>query len=430
MKITILTAGSRGDVQPFIALGMGLKKAGHDVAICTSSSFEGFVTGYGLGYAFMNDELVKFVKTAEGRDAFEASSNMFGWMKKALELMKKFKPVVLRMLDEEWAAARDSEAIIYYPKALGGYHIAEKLRVPAFMSLPMPLATPTRAFPCPIFPDLKLGGWYNRLSYKFLPLMGFSYAGVINKWREEVLGLPRRPFLASRLVQGNGQPVPTLYCYSTHIVPRPDDWPETTIATGYWFLDGDTGWRPPAGLTEFLAAGPPPVYVGFGSIAGRNPERTTGIVLDALARSGQRGLIARGWGGLETSDLPRSVFSITSAPHEWLFPQVRAVVHHGGAGTTAAGLRAGKPTVVCPFFGDQPFWGKRVFELGAGPKPIHQKRLTTDKFAAAVRQAVTDDGMRRRAAKLGEKIRNEDGVARAVEYINDTLSTSPRIRPA
>jgi len=175
-------------------------------------------------------------------------------------------------------------------------------------------------------------------------------------------------------------------------------------------------------LVDFLAAGLPPVYIGFGSIAGKSPAKTTTIVTEALKKSGQRGIIATGWGGLEASLLPETMFTIDQAPHNWLLPHVAAVVHHGGAGTTAAGLRAGKPTIICPFFGDQPFWGSRISELRVGPEPIPQKELTVENLATAIHVAVTDENMGRRAAALGEKIRIEDGVGRAVQFIEQAVT--------
>jgi UDP:flavonoid glycosyltransferase YjiC (YdhE family) len=149
----------------------------------------------------------------------------------------------------------------------------------------------------------------------------------------------------------------------------------------------------------------------------RKPEETTDLVLQALARAGQRGVLSSGWGGLKKEDLPETVFMIGSMPHSWLFPQMAAVVHHGGAGTTAAGLRAGIPAIVTPYFGDQPFWGQRVYELGVGPRPIPRQRLTADRLAESIRCAVTDMAMREKAARLGERIRAENGIARAVEVI-------------
>jgi sterol 3beta-glucosyltransferase len=210
-------------------------------------------------------------------------------------------------------------------------------------------------------------------------------------------------------------------------VPRPADWPATVAVTGYWFLDEGADWQPPRALVDFLEAGPPPVFVGFGSMAGRDPDRLGRAVLAALARAGQRGVVVTGWGGLRVDDPPPGVFVAEAVPYDWLLPRVAAVVHHGGAGTIAAGLRAGKPTVVCPFVADQPFWGARVHALGAGPAPIPQRRLSAEALAGAIRVAVGDDGMRERAAALGAAIRGEDGVAAAVALLGAPATTG---RPA
>jgi sterol 3beta-glucosyltransferase len=193
--------------------------------------------------------------------------------------------------------------------------------------------------------------------------------------------------------------------------------------TGQWFLDRPADWTPPEDLSRFLAAGPAPVFVGFGSIAGRSPSQTTALVLEALQIAGQRAVVVTGWGGLCTIQAPATVQFVDAAPYEWLFPHTAAVVHHGGAGSTAEGLRAGKPSVICPFFGDQPFWGKRVYALGAGPRPLPQKGLTAQALALAIKTAVTDAGIRRRAEALGEKLRAEKGVQRAVQLIHAALDS-------
>jgi sterol 3beta-glucosyltransferase len=198
--------------------------------------------------------------------------------------------------------------------------------------------------------------------------------------------------------------------------------------TGYWFLDHPPDWQPPADLVDFLESGPPPIYVGFGSMPSRDPEKICRIVLHALRQSGQRGVIATGWEGLSQSDLPDEVFVIEAVPHDWLFPRMAAVVHHGGAGTTGAGLRAGVPNIVVPISNDQPFWARQVKALGAGPAPIPRKRLTADRLAHAISVAVTDESIRKRAAELGETIRAEDGVVNAVRIINQTLGGSPTNR--
>jgi UDP:flavonoid glycosyltransferase YjiC (YdhE family) len=172
---------------------------------------------------------------------------------------------------------------------------------------------------------------------------------------------------------------------------------------------------------NFLQSGPPPVYIGFGSMVNSKPEETTALVLQALARTGQRGVLSAGWGGLMKADLPETVFMIGSIPFSWLFPQMAAVVHHGGAGTTSMGLRAGIPSVITPFMGDQPFWGQRVYELGVGSRPIPLRHLTVERLAESIRCAVSDTAMREKAARLGKLIQAENGIARAVAIIEQNI---------
>lgn len=423
MNILILTIGSRGDIQPFVALGKGLSARGHTVTVCTAAMYESFVTEHGLNYAYMTDEMIRLTDTVDGQRTVESGGKGFG-------LINRVKPIIRQMLDQAWEAAQGADAIVYHPKTLAGYHIAEKLNLPVFMSMPLPAFTPTAAFPNPILPPtIRLGGAFNRLSYAVTRMVGMPFYGVVKDWRASV-GLPPRSRFASEIVLPDGSPMPTLYSYSPRVVPSPPDWPATTVATGYWFLDQMENWQPPAALTAFLDSGEPPVYVGFGSMAGTDPEVKARLVLDALAQAGQRGIIASGWGGLKASALPDTVFMLEQAPHDWLFPRVKAVVHHGGAGTTAAGLRAGKPHVICPFLGDQPFWGQRTYALGVGAHPIPQKQLTADKLASAIRTVVADAEMQRRADALGTDIRAEDGVGRAVTMIETALQAGHPIQHA
>jgi UDP:flavonoid glycosyltransferase YjiC (YdhE family) len=234
--------------------------------------------------------------------------------------------------------------------------------------------------------------------------------------RKKILGLPPASFFGPKPAPST-QALPTLYGFSPYVISSPSDWDGNNHVTGFWFLDSANDWIPPLDLLDFLQAGSPPVYIGFGSMSTRKPEETTDLVIDALHRTNQRALLASGWGGLQKSDLPDSVFMIDSIPHAWLFTRVSAVVHHGGAGTTAAGLRAGVPSIVIPFFGDQPYWGQRIADLGVGPAPIPRQKLTDERLAQAIQIAITDKAMRQRAADLGSKIQAEDGVACAVEII-------------
>jgi UDP:flavonoid glycosyltransferase YjiC (YdhE family) len=407
MKILILTLGSRGDVQPYVALGAGLRSAGHAVTLTTLESFAPMAAEQGLGFHPLRGELLELMQAPAGKAALAGKGN-------PLALLRQVMPMYRAMLEEEWAAAAGAELVIYHPKALGGHSIAEKLGIPGILALPLPLYSPTAAFPSPILPFASLGPALNRLSHgAAVGLASASVRGVLNRWRKEALGLPpARDELMLR-----GRPVLRLYGYSPAVLPPPADWDGNSVATGYWFLDRPAGWEPPQPLAAFLRAGPPPVYVGFGSMPAQDAERLTATVLAALERAGQRGVLATGWGGLAAADLPPHVYLLDAAPHDWLFPQMAAVVHHGGAGTTGAGLRAGAPTVICPFFGDQPFWGRRVAALGVGPAPIPQRQLSAERLGDAIRTAATDGAMRERAAALGARISGEDGVARAVALI-------------
>lgn len=406
-QITILTLGSRGDVQPYVALGAGLQAAGHRVALATADQFAELTTQAGLEHRPISAEFLELATSQQGKQAFAGKGLS------RLNLMKQVMPMLRRMLDNIWQVAQDSQAIVYHPKAMGGYHLAEKLNIPAFLAMAAPAYSPTRQFATPLLLSSNLGPLFNKLSYNLLLwAVSAPYRGLINQWRKEALSLP--PFKDDNVLRD--KPVTKLYCYSPHLVPTPADWGADTVATGFWFLPAPQNWQPPTELVNFLEASPRPVYIGFGSMPSEDAEAKTRLVLEAVRQASVRAVLATGWGGLAAAS-NENVFALKEAPHSWLFPRMAAVVHHGGAGTTGEGLRAGKPSLICPFFGDQPFWGGRVAALGVGPTPISQKALTAEKLAAALRTLTTDAEMQRRAAELGQKICAEDGVARAVEVI-------------
>jgi UDP:flavonoid glycosyltransferase YjiC (YdhE family) len=201
------------------------------------------------------------------------------------------------------------------------------------------------------------------------------------------------------------------------------DWMPNVAVTGYWFTPGDPGWKPPLELQTFLGDGPPPIYIGFGSMPERRPDDLADIVVRALRRARLRGVLGAGWANLEAyGGNGPEVQIVADPPHQWLFPRVSAVVHHGGAGTTHTGLRAGRPTVIVPFLTDQPFWGRRVVATGVGPEPIPRRHLSVEALAAAIHRAVTDPGVLTRAARMGTRIEREDGVAQAVDHFERAVS--------
>jgi sterol 3beta-glucosyltransferase len=408
MHIAILTTGSRGDVQPYVALGVGLQAAGHTVTIVTGASFTPLITEHGLQHAPLQPDLMALLATPEGRAAI-AGRNPLG-------AIKKVRPLLRTMLDQCWTATAGADGIVYNPKALAGYHIAEKRGLPAVLAHPVPTFSPTAAFAVPAISLPNMGGTLNRLSYAvFLRAATASVRGIVNAWRTNELGLAP---VQNEYVR-DGQPVPTLYGCSPAIVPPPTDWPTTTVMTGGWLLDAPA-WEPPTDLLAFLDAGPPPIYIGFGSMVGQDSAKLTVLVLDALRHADLRAVLATGVGALNPAN-GRDTYILDAAPHTWLFPRMAAIVHHGGAGTTAAAAHAGKPQIICPFFGDQPFWGRRIAALGAGLPPLPQKRLTVQQFAAALHHVHTDEQMRQRAAALGVRVRAENGVGHAVQHIDALL---------
>jgi sterol 3beta-glucosyltransferase len=424
MKVLILTVGSRGDVQPYVALGQGLKDAGHDVFVSTCQRFETFVSDHGLNYLYMNDQIMALMDSDQGREVMEETTSIFQVIKNTIKLVKKVTPLQREMLKDSWLAAEQCQPdlIIFHPKAYGGPSIAEKMRIPVILAIPLPMLVPTTQQPVWSPSRISLGGWFNKLTY-VIPqkLMKFSVGKLVKESRE-LHGLPYQPKGFDILHDNEGKHIPVFHCYSGSVSPRPNDWPQNVVTTGYWFLQENKNWQPPDALQRFLEAGDPPVYVGFGSMAGRDPERLTSIVIKALQKANVRGIIATGWGGLTVSQLPDSIFKIDQVPHEWLFPKVAAVVHHGGAGSTAAGLRAGRPTIVCPFFGDQPYWGARVYALGVGSKPLPQKKLSVDDLAAAIVEVTSNQKIRKNAQLIGDKLSHENGVANALGIIENILA--------
>ncbi|MBN2047451.1 MAG: glycosyltransferase family 1 protein [Anaerolineaceae bacterium] len=417
MKITIFAAGSRGDIQPCVALGKGLRQAGYDVRLAAPADFSAFVSGHGLDFYPLRGDVQAIMASDTGRKFMESGGG--NPLKSISAVRELIAPVVMEMAMDVLAACEDADALV----CLGvfsafGQAVAELLCIPQINVEPTPLLT-TRAFPAPSWPIQRdLGGWHNLLSgAAMLQVVWLWYRPFVNDFRERI-GLPA---YRARDYHRSFRTVPMLGAYSPQVIPHPGDWPESLRITGYLFLDGQAGWQPSPELEAFLGAGDPPVYIGFGSMAGKNPENLAEIAAEALDKSGQRGLLLTGWGGLKPGAQSERVFVLDSAPHSWLFPRMAAVVHHGGAGTTAEGLRAGVPNVITPFVLDQHFWGARVRALGVGPAPIPQKKLGASSLADAINAAVTDGKMRQRARSMGEAIRAEDGVGSAVKAVKHLL---------
>lgn len=414
MKITLLTVGTRGDVQPYLALSVGLQKAGHQVKIATSPNFEALIRSYGVDFApvqfnpqeiLQHPSLQKLLKSRNLVRQLRAFRQIFG-------------DGIPLLFNDFWQACQGAEGIVYTITGHGGYDIAEKMQIPLVMASLQPFF-PTRQFPTFFFPPVTfLGGGYNWLSHKIVErALWFNFGQYVNQWRREKLGLQPMVSFGDMFRRLDQAGVPWLLGYSRHILPKPEDWSDNFKTTGYWFLPRPADWKPDPALMRFLEAGPSPVYIGYGSMKDNNPEHLTQLALKALADTGQRGILLSGWGGLKARDLPATVYQVEAVAHDWLFPQTAVAVHHGGAGTTGASLMAGKPTVITPFAFDQYSWQNVVCDLGVGPHAPSIRRLTPQGLAEAIATAVQDQSMRTKAQELGTKIQAEEGVGSAVQII-------------
>lgn len=402
-RITCLTIGSRGDVQPCIALCRGLKAEGHKVKIATHTEFGPWIRSHGIDFQPVAGEPAEIMRLCVENDMFTVSFFR--------EALSKFTGWIDELLDSAWHACQDTDILIESPSAMAGIHIAEALQIPYFRAFTMPW-TRTRAYPHAFtVPNQKMGGNYNSFSYvMFDNLFWAPISGQVNRWRRKALGLP--PITLDRMAANKA---PFLYNFSPSVVAPPLDFNHWIHITGYWFLDEGKEYEPPSDLARFIISarsdGKKIVYIGFGSIVVEDPAALTKTIIAAVLKADVRCILSKGWSErLGTADsktaevpLPAAMIQIRSAPHDWLFKQVDAAVHHGGAGTTGASLRAGIPTIVKPFFGDQFFFGSRVEDLGVG---LCLKKINTTTLARAIWLATNSERMIVKARAVGQRIRS------------------------
>lgn len=415
MRIAIIATGSTGDVLPYVALAKGLAASGNEIRFVSHDNYETLVEDHCLEFSPIEGDVQDIAQSDMMRQYLE-KGKLVSIMS---EMAKAARIGAVNVTKAGLVACKDADLIL---GGMGGVFpgiaLAEKFQLPFIQAYLVPL-TPTASFASVLLPaqlPLPIGSLRRASHHLTRQFLWQTYRTADRIARSEVLDLPNAPFLGPY----NSEPVfdtPILYGFSLHVISPPLDWPDRTHITGYWTLEPPIDWSPPDGLEEFIESGTKPVCIGFGSMGNRDPKKITELVLKALEISGERAVLLSGWSGLDEAILPNFVFMIESVPHSWLYPRVAAVVHHGGVGTTAAGLRAGVPSVVIPYFGDQPFWGNRVAELGAGPRPIPRRKLTAKKLAHAIHLAISNKAMKERASELGIALRSENGIANAVSVI-------------
>lgn len=412
LHIVMLIVGTRGDVQPFVAIGKRLQEDGHRVRLATHANFKDFVLGAGLEFFPLGgDPKILAGYMVKNKGFLPSGPSEIPIQRNQLkEIIYSLLPAC-KDPDPDTMVPFKPDAIIANPPAYGHTHVAESLKVPLHIIFTMPW-TPTSEFPHPLS-RVKQPVAY-RLSYQIVDaLIWLGIRDMINDFRKKRLNLRRVTYLSGSY--SSPLDVPYAYIWSPHLVPKPKDWGPKIDVVGFCFLDLASTYEPPDSLVKWLEDGEKPIYIGFGSLPVEEPEKMTEIIVKALEITGHRGIINKGWGGLgnlaESKDF---VYLLDNCPHDWLFSRCLAVVHHGGAGTTAAGLKAACPTTIVPFFGDQPFWGERVHARGLGPAPIPVDEFSLDKLVDAIR-FMLDPKVKEHAVELAKAMENEDGVTGAVK---------------
>ncbi len=425
-RITILTIGTLGDVAPMAVLGRALADQGYVVSVAAPDNFRHFIEGMGLEARRCGTDFTELMKDDE-----------VGWLTGArmLKMLLAWRfpgPKVRAMFEGAFRdaviASADADAIIFHPFVTIATDIAEARRIPAIL-VPLAMISPADETPLAVLPRPKSPVW-NCIGYSFLYLQRPGFQSVINDIRTKSLGLGRA-FRFKHPHRIHGIRVPVIYPVSRSLMATANGHDDEIYFTGYWFRDDEPHWVPTGRLAEFLSEKPTPIYIGFGSMPSLGAERIS-MLLAACEAAGQRAVLGKGWGSFDDAGEALSsgnFYVLDYAPHVHLFREVSGVVHHGGLGTTSAGLRAGRPTLVCPFMFDQVYWGHRVEQLGAGPQPLPVAEWTLERLTAAIRDLVSNPLYRARAKEIGAEMRDEAGPAAAARIVRNIIG-APEVRAA
>ncbi|MFC5667747.1 glycosyltransferase [Kitasatospora misakiensis] len=404
MRVLIITAGSRGDVAPYTGLGRRLQEAGHEVVVAAHPAFEALIGGCGLGFRAVPGDpqaLIRDWARAGSREEIQA-------------LTRAYADGLADGVAQAVGGGVDVLLTAFGPASLARV-AGEALGIPVIGTYLVP-SVPTGEFALPSARG-DLDGPEGRLAagQDVVRRAEGVFSGAASRLRSH-FGLPVEAPSASSDVR------PVFHGFSPSVLPRPDDWPSWVGAAGYWWPARPDGWQPPADLVDFLRAGPPPVFIGFGSMAVGEGERLSELVAGAVKRAGVRAVLQAGWADLGGFGGSGDVLAVGDVPHDWLFPRTAAVVHHAGAGTTAAALRAGVPAVPVPVMADQPFWAARLCELGVAPRSLPFQDLTAEALGAAISDSLADPSYRHRATELAHAIATEDGAAAVLAHLDSGLA--------
>ena len=414
MRITMLSIGSTGDVRPFILLGQELKRRGHQVTLAAFSDFEESVVQGGLSFWPLSGDAKGFISSAVSPE-----TKGLTYLPRIIRELRSVFSQLVRDMDASCDGA-DGMICNFFGSVF--YSIAEKHHIPCVQIYYSPM-DPSRSMPLPITAWQTMPPWMNEATHR----MGYLGISLVEKhfltpWRRENHLDPRHLYTSPDYRAGDRNAL-VIYALSPHVIPRPAEWGEEIHMSGFLVNEAPSDWTPPADLTRFLEAGEMPVYLGFGSMNGEGMHELIAMIRESVRGAGLRAIVDLGWGGDDQSSSDELYFA-RYIPHDWLFPRVRGVVHHGGAGTTAAGLRYGKPTLVVPFFGDQYIWAHQVRRLNCGPAYLPRKKLSVDRLTASLRDLVDTPGYQESAESVGALLRQEHGVVTAADLIEKEIAAS------
>lgn len=413
MKISMVTIGSTGDVRPYILLGKELQKRGHDITIAAFEEFENMTTENGLKFYPLSGNVIKYMA-----NLMKPGVKGVAFLKSFEDAIRDVAPI---LLNDMMCSCEGADAMICTFMGSLFYSIAEKYNIPCIQTHFYPM-DPNEVVQISAAPGQGLGKMWNRLTYT----VGYLLISLLEKryltqWREENGMEPRKMYTKPDYHAGENT-VPVIYAISPMVLPRPKAWDENIHMTGFWWDNEPVTWEAPEDLQAFLEQGEPPVYIGFGSMVSEDMNDIFDKVLEAVKEANVRAVICQGWGGKQAAlQANPNIYFTEYVSHDWLFPKVKAVVHHGGAGTTAAGLRYGKPTLVVPFGGDQPFWGSRVYSMGCGPKPLSREKLTVQTLTQRLVELTAHESYRVAAEECGVRLSAENGTSNAADIVENEI---------
>lgn len=422
MKVLLFASGSRGDIQPVMALGKALDNSGHEATLITPASSN--IMAQGLKVATLKNKY--WNNPPIDLDYYHKLQHKRSALRRGVKILRNGKVCDIEALRELSTVSNTEADLVVHELSHPGRHIAEWLGVPSVAVSLQPYWIPTKLFPQPDLP-IPVPRWLNRFSYKWASwnLRAIEHAryseNELARWRRDILKLAQRRGYQNPLRSPNRGSTTLLHAFSRHVLPAPLDYPDSVHTTGYWFLPTPENWQPTQALNDFISDGSPPICVALGTLGGPNPHRTTRVVVEALRKARVRAVVITSSSGIVPGELSDDVYTIEEVPFGWLFPRMAAIVHAGGAGTTAQALAAGCPQVVCPIDADQPFWAKRMYSIGVAPAPQPEQQLASENLAHAIRRALRDKAIAQQARKIGKRVRREDGVMTAVKLLESIV---------